>query len=1094
VAELPLTEEGARTEVVGDGPTNEEPAHRTPDESTEGLAASDRTTQVPASGQGDVSPLDIGETLAGRFTVLRFIARGGMGAVYEASDLLLRTRVALKVIGGHLARDATAMERFHREVVLARRVSHPNVCRVHDLYETSTASGAPIDFLTMELIEGEPLARRLKRTGRMSTEEALPLARQMCAGLAAAHAEGIVHRDFKSSNVMLVPRGESTSVTITDFGVARALSAASTDEKLTGDAGILGTPEYMAPEQVTGGQVTPATDIYALGVVLYEMVTGELPFVGDTRLATAARRLHEAPPRPDAPGLDAPWKDTIVRCLAREPNRRFRNALDVSDALVGEVRRWRRPRAAAVLALFALVGALTAAWTLPWVQGWRTRRSSTVVAPRPVAAILGIASGLLSNQLPWVPTAVEEMLHRELAAAETSLRVLTTDKVADARRSLGVTAENLADEHARSRLQGLLGANRLIHGEVVPAEPGSDLLQLRLHVRDGPTGKEQGLFVEELGQGAEKLPEALIQVGGRLREAFHAPLTAEEQTALSASRVKSLDAAHTYAEGVTSFRACDYTKARDSFEAALAHDSTLVDAQWRIARSWRLQGYGKNAMEAFERLASQKQLLTPRRAAEHAALALYLGPDAQKGLDARIALFNDRPDDEESGVQLAWESYPKVKLALVTRLKQLPRPVSDDLWLNVVEAQGVSPTDLARAHGLIDQVEGRARELGARSEEAWAHRMRGALLFKNQRGLDAIPEVRKALALFSEVGDLRETAGAATQLAVLLLSAGTTRDGLAANAEAVAAWRRLGNRAPLESLLSNIAILALFAGDAEMAKKRLDEARSETELLGDSPGPMYFSTRFKVLMANADLTGARSILQEWRKVSSRDESLFLPYEAGILREQDRAEEARVSLRRFVEAAQQQGQAGWVAGNTAEECSVQCVEGHVAEGLACLTALPRRGDGNHDLDVLLAGAEAECNYRAKDFPAAEAAARRALAASLRDPDDFLGRLESSIALARIVAASGRSARGIEDLRAALAEIRSRHSYKRLEFAATLALGEAELMAGIAGGRVRLIRLEHEAKGREFFHTARLAREALGQVPQIRKGVKSAARSH
>ena len=1087
MAELPPTEEGARTEVVGDGPTHEEPAHRTPDQSTLGFTSSNRPTQAPARGQGEVAPLDIGETLAGRFTVLRFIARGGMGAVYEASDLLLRTRVALKVIGGHLARDATAMERFRREVVLARRVSHPNVCRVHELYETTTTSGAPIDFLTMELIEGEPLARRLKRTGRMATEEALPLVRQMCAGLAAAHAEGIVHRDFKSSNVMLVAGGESTSVTITDFGVARALAAASTEETLTGEAGVLGTPEYMAPEQVTGGEVTPATDIYALGVVLYEMVTGELPFVADTRLATAARRLHESPPRPDAPELDERWKDTIVRCLAREPKRRFRNALDVPDALVGQVRPWRRPQAAAVLALFALLGALAAVWTAPKVQSWRTRRSPAGVAPRQVAAILGIANKLPSSQLPWVPTAVEEMLHGELAAAETSLRVLTTDKVAEARRSLGVTAENLSSEHARRRLQGLLGASRLIVGEVVPVQPGSDVLQLRLQVLDGPTRKEQWLFAEELGPGAEKLPEALVQVGGRLREAFHASLTAEEASVLSASRVKGLDAAQAYAEGVTSFRASDYTKARDSFEAALAHDSSLVDAQLRIARSWRLQGYANNAVKAFERLASQKQLLTPRRAAEHAALALYLGPDTQKGLDARIALFNDRPDDEESGAQLAWESSPKIKLGIVKRLRQLPRPVSDDLWLDLTEAGALPPTDVIRAHALIDQVELRARELGARSEEAWAHRARGALLSKNQRGEDAVPEVRKALALFSEVGDLREIASAATHLAVLFLGAGTLREGLVANAEAVAAWRRLGNRAPLESLLSNIAILALFAGDAELAKKRLDEARSETELLGDSPGPMYFSTRFKVLMANADLAGARAVLQEWRKVSSRDESLFLPYEAGILMEQDRAEEARVSKRRFIEAARQQGQQTWVTGNTVEECSSQCDEGNVSEGLACLAALTIP-DANKELEAEFKGVEAECKYRAKDLPGAEAAVRRALAIALADPDNFLDRLGSSIVLARILAASGQTPSAIADLRAALAEIRSRHTYKRLEFEASLALGEAELRAGIAAGRPRLIRLEREAKGKEFFRTARLAKEALGQDSTIRKGAK------
>jgi len=301
-----------------------------------------------SSGDDDVPRLQVGELLAGRFSVVRFVARGGMGAVYEATDVLLKSRVALKVIRGWIATDATAMERLRREVLLGRRVAHPNVCKVYELYEATTAGGVPIHFLTMELLEGESLARRLARKGRLTTDEALPLVRQMCDGLAAAHAEGVVHRDFKSSNVMLVPRAatggepamDSIRAVITDFGVARAVRLATeeADEgRLTGKAGILGTPEYMAPEQVTGSEVTAAADIYALGVVLYEMVTGKLPFAGETPLAAAARRLDEPPPGADTtvPGLDKRWVSAIARCLARQPEKRFRSARDVVPASTG---------------------------------------------------------------------------------------------------------------------------------------------------------------------------------------------------------------------------------------------------------------------------------------------------------------------------------------------------------------------------------------------------------------------------------------------------------------------------------------------------------------------------------------------------------------------------------------------------------------------------------------------------------------------------------------------------------------------------------------------------------------------------------------
>jgi serine/threonine-protein kinase len=311
--------------------------------------------------ESDLSHLPAGEQLAGRFTIVRFVARGGIGAVYEASDVVLRTRVALKMLEGRITDDTEAMERFRREVLLARRVTHPNVCRVYELYQATTAAGAPVHFLTMEFLEGETLAAQLEREGRFTTAESLPLVQQMCEGLAAAHAEGVVHRDFKSGNVMLVPRaGEAGRgagrVVITDFGVARALEPQREADSLTGGAAILGTPEYMAPEQVTGSDVSPATDVYALGVVLYEMVTGSLPFTADSPLATAARRIDVPPPRPElaAPGLDTRWSRTILRCLDRDPRRRFQHAPDVAVALASTRRRRRWPLALGGAALLLL--------------------------------------------------------------------------------------------------------------------------------------------------------------------------------------------------------------------------------------------------------------------------------------------------------------------------------------------------------------------------------------------------------------------------------------------------------------------------------------------------------------------------------------------------------------------------------------------------------------------------------------------------------------------------------------------------------------------------------------------------------------------
>jgi serine/threonine-protein kinase len=313
-----------------------------------------------------------------------------MGGVYQAVDNVLRTQVALKVIRRELAADPTGMELFQREVALSRRVSHPNVCRVYELYET-TLDGQPLHFLSMEYLEGETLSQRLSRDGRMRTSEALPLVRQMCEGLAAAHAEGVIHRDFKSSNVMLVTRPDTseTRVVVTDFGIARAIDTGKDrgvlPAPLTGGARILGTPEYMAPEQVTGGAISPATDLYSLGVVLYEMVTGELPFRATTPLATALRHIETPPPSPAraASGLDPRWDYAVLRCLDRDPRRRFQHAGDVLAALSGpRRRRWRLIPVAVLGAALLGVVAMT---QLPKLV---TREARQALAVAPSIAVL----------------------------------------------------------------------------------------------------------------------------------------------------------------------------------------------------------------------------------------------------------------------------------------------------------------------------------------------------------------------------------------------------------------------------------------------------------------------------------------------------------------------------------------------------------------------------------------------------------------------------------------------------------------------------------------------------------------------------------
>lgn len=327
------------------------------------------------SGEGGrVRPrLFPGQVLADRYLVRRFIAAGGFGEVYEAEDRERAEIVALKIFRAEVA-TAGHVSWLRREVQMAQRVRHGNVCRVFDFVSTEG-----LVFLTMEYLEGETLASILERQGAMTERQALPLVRQIVAGLAAAHGQGVVHRDLKPGNVMVVPRpGGAPRVVLTDFGMAKATqeSEAVSRTMTAASTVAMGTPAYMAPEQVTGQAVGKPADIYSLGVVLHEMVTGELPFSGESPLTVAVRKTKEAPPSPRryAPALRGNWEAAILRCLQPEAKQRFSDVRQVLEELEAgtrgrawrqrtwrQVRRWAalprvRMAAMAMVSLAVVVG------------------------------------------------------------------------------------------------------------------------------------------------------------------------------------------------------------------------------------------------------------------------------------------------------------------------------------------------------------------------------------------------------------------------------------------------------------------------------------------------------------------------------------------------------------------------------------------------------------------------------------------------------------------------------------------------------------------------------------------------------------------
>lgn len=262
-----------------------------------------------------------GRLLAGRYRIIALLGKGGMGEVYRADDLTLGQAVALKFLPEAAASDEALLERFRSEVRIARRISHPNVSRVYDVGEVDG-----LTFFTMEYIDGEDLASLLRRIGRLPHDKAVEIARQLCAGLAAAHAKGVLHRDLKPANIMLDGRGQ---VVITDFGLA------GVGDEIRGQEIRSGTPAYMAPEQLQGTEVSTRSDIYALGLVLYEIFTGKRAFADvPVELRTRGDRT---PSRPSSfvKDLDPIIEKVILRCLETDPNARPATALSVAAALPG---------------------------------------------------------------------------------------------------------------------------------------------------------------------------------------------------------------------------------------------------------------------------------------------------------------------------------------------------------------------------------------------------------------------------------------------------------------------------------------------------------------------------------------------------------------------------------------------------------------------------------------------------------------------------------------------------------------------------------------------------------------------------------------
>src|SRR5579859_6038988 len=278
---------------------------------------------IPPVGSTPASSLGPGSVIGARYEIIQLLGEGGMGAVYKAHDRELERDVALKLIRAELARNPEILARFKQELILARQVTHKNVIRIYDLGQ---ADG--FKFITMDFVEGQDLRALLIANGKLAPEQAARIMLQICRALEAAHTEGVIHRDLKPQNIMLDPSGR---VYVMDFGIARSAYLPG----MTQTGALIGTPEYMSPEQGRGEKLTERSDIFSLGIIFYELLTGKSPYPADAPLGTLWKRLQEKPKPPAEIDVTVPkpLNDIVMSALEIEPEKRLSSAREMAQQL-----------------------------------------------------------------------------------------------------------------------------------------------------------------------------------------------------------------------------------------------------------------------------------------------------------------------------------------------------------------------------------------------------------------------------------------------------------------------------------------------------------------------------------------------------------------------------------------------------------------------------------------------------------------------------------------------------------------------------------------------------------------------------------------
>jgi eukaryotic-like serine/threonine-protein kinase len=790
----------------------------------EGTSAADGRPGYPSELTGE-RILRPGGVLGRRYEILQLLGEGGMGSVYRARDREVNRIVALKVIRPELTGHPAILERFKQELLLSHQVTHKNVIRIYDLGD---ANG--VKFITMEFVEGQDLRTLIQEKKKFSPEEAVEITEQICRALEATHSVGVIHRDLKPQNIM---RDKNGRILLMDFGLARMLEG----DGMTQTGALVGTMEYMSPEQALGGNLDQRSDLFAVGLILYELLTGKMPFKAESALASLIKRNQEraVPVSDHDRTIPRPVSNVVSKCLERDSALRYQSASEV----LRDLDDWRGNRAAANLRFQPAVEpwGRTIHWPLVigtgavlflaiagyLFRGMLLSPSANKGASAPVLslAILPFRNASGDPSADWLGSSLADMLSTDVGES-SRLRTVSPTSLHQIFTDLRIAPATVLDPATIHRVADFSNADRVVWGQYAKF---GEKIRIDATLQDIKNDRTVPLKIEVPSE--KEIPVAVDRLAESIRQKLALPEDVLKELKASSFQPNSssVEALRDYDQGIGFQRDGRNLEAQKKFEAATKADANFALAFSRLAQSYSSLGYDSEAEQSAERAVELSQDLPEAEQYLISAIRYQITKNYPEAIKAYENLGKASPDntDVQSSLAHVYEDagdFAKAREYFQKLLSVSPKDVTATLELGRVTTNSGDPQGslepLNRAYSLSIQMDNEEQKAASLHAMSIAYRMLG-------KPGDALRNEQEALTIWHRIGQKRGLASSLNEMANAQALLGKTQDSLSNFQRALQVRREIGDKRGLGDTLVDMGNFVADRGDHDQALKMYKE-------------------------------------------------------------------------------------------------------------------------------------------------------------------------------------------------------------------------------------------------------------------------------